>query len=280
MRKSFILFLLLLTVITMSAQIPIPAPGSKPSTSTPSPKPKQSRPRKTYTPQEQKAIIDRLVSNMVHVEGGTFTMGATREQGTEADNNEKPAHKVTLSSFYIGRYEVTQEEWQAVMGYNSSEFEGDKLPINAVSWKECQTFIRKLNSLTGLKFRLPTEAEWEYAARGGKRSKGYKYSGGNNLDNVAWYRNNSGGKPHPVGQKLPNELGLYDMTGNVSEWCMDWLGNYSSSPQTNPQGESSDWRRAYRGGYWDDGPKSSRVSWRDFDATEYDDEDYGFRLAR
>jgi len=152
---------------------------------------------------------------MVFVEGGTFMMGATSEQESDAFDWEKPAHRVTLSDFYIGKYEVTQAQWKAVMGSNPSYFKGDNLPVERVSWGDCQEFIRKLNERTGLTFRLPTEAEWDYAARGGNRSRGYKYSGSDDPDEVAWYWDNSGIKTHPVGQKRANELGLYDMSGNV-----------------------------------------------------------------
>ena len=188
---------------------------------------------------------------MVYVEGGTFTMGATKEQGHDVESYEKPAHQVTLSSYYIGKYEVTQELWQAVMGKNPSGFKGDaRRPVERVSWDDCQEFITKLNRLTGKRFRLPTEAEWEYAARGGKWSRDYKYAGSNNLDAVAWYDGNSANTTHPVGQKSSNELGIYDMSGNVYEWCLDWWGDYSSAPQMNPTGPVSGYFRLCRGGGW------------------------------
>ena len=208
----------------------------------------------------QRAVLEKLIANMVKVEGGTFTMGATLEQGNDAASDEKPAHQVTLSDYYIGRYEVTQKEWQAVMGDNPSKFYGDNLPVDYVSWNDCQDFINKLNQLTGLKFRLPTEAEWEFAARGGKQSKGYKYSGSDNAKNIAWYEKNSGSKPHQVGTKEPNELGIYDMSGNVGEWCGDWYGRYSSSAQTNPTGPSSGSGRVLRGGGWSRDAGYCRVS--------------------
>ena len=210
----------------------------------------------------QRAVLEKLIANMVKVEGSTFTMGATPEQGNDAYEYERPAHQVTLSDYYIGRYEVTQKEWQAVMGDNPSKFYGDNLPVDYVSWNDCQDFINKLNQLTGLKFRLPTEAEWEFAARGGKQSKGYKYSGSDNAKNIAWYEKNSGSKPHQVGTKEPNELGIYDMSGNVGEWCGDWYGRYSSSAQTNPTGPSSGSSRVLRGGSWSSGAGSCRVSYR------------------
>jgi formylglycine-generating enzyme required for sulfatase activity len=218
--------------------------------------------------------------DMVYVEGGTFTMGATSEQGSDAYSDERPTHSVTVSDFYIGKYEVTQAQWRAVMGSNPSYFTGDNLPVKQVSWDDIQEFITKLNTMTGKTFRLPTEAEWEYAARGGNKSKGYKYSGSNTLDNVAWYTNNSGGKTHPVGQKQPNELGLYDMSGNVWEWCQDWYGSYSSSSQTNPTGPSSGSCRVLRGGSWDRNARRCRVSYRDGRTfPDYRSYDSGFRLA-
>jgi formylglycine-generating enzyme required for sulfatase activity len=194
-------------------------------------------------------VLQTLVNNMVRVEGGTFTMGATSEQGSNAYDVEKPTHQVTLSSFSIGKYEVTQEEWEAVMGSNPSTFKGAKKPVEQVSWNDCQAFILKLNELTGRNFRLPTEAEWEFAARGGTKSIGYKYAGSDNLGNVAWYSDKNG-RTTDVGQKSPNELGLYDMSGNVCEWCSDWFGGYSSSSQTNPKGPSSGSSRVNRGGSW------------------------------
>ena len=201
---------------------------------------------------DQTFTVNGVSFKMIAVQGGTFTMGATSEQGSEAYDSEKPAHSVTLSSYYIGKTEVTQELWQAVMGNNPSEFKGNRKPVECVSWDDCQTFISKLNSLTGKKFRLPTEAEWEFAARGGIKSKGYKYSGSNTLDDVAWYYGNSGKTTHEVGTKSPNELGLYDMSGNVWEWCSDWFNSeyYSSSPSNNPTGPSSGTDRVIRGGSW------------------------------
>lgn len=193
--------------------------------------------------------VNGIKYNMVWVDGGTFRMGATSEQGSEI-SDEKPVHSVTLSGYYIGKTEVTQALWQAVMGSNPSYFEGDDLPVEQVSWDDCQEFIRKLNSLTGQNFRLPTEAEWEFACRGGNNSRGYKYSGSNYIDNVAWYDGNSGDKTHPVATKSPNELGIYDMSGNVWEWCADWYGDYSSGRQTNPKGPYGGSYRVYRGGGW------------------------------
>ena len=218
-------------------------------------------------------VKDGINIEMVKVEAGTFTMGATSELNkhelTRDDkirmffgitpekkdscrNVGKPAHQVTLTNdYYIGKYEVTQALWKAVMGNNPSNFKGDNLPVEQVSWNDCQEFLNKLNSITGKTFRLPTEAEWEYAARGGNKSRGYQYSGSNNLSDVAWYGDNSGSKTHPVGSKQANELGIYDMSGNVWEWCQDRFGSYSSSPQNNPTGANG-FNRVYRGGCWSD----------------------------
>ena len=188
--------------------------------------------------------------DMVRVEAGTFTMGATPEM-KDPYEDEKPTHRVTLTNdYYMGKYEVTQALWQTVMGNNPSNFKGDNLPVEKVSWDDCQEFISKLNRITGKTFRLPTEAEWEYAARGGNKSRGYQYSGSNNLLDVAWFRDNSGSKTHAVGTKQPNELGIYDMSGNVCEWCHDWYGAYSSSSQVNPTGANSGSYRVIRGGSW------------------------------
>ena len=213
---------------------------------------------------------------MVYVEGGTFTMGATSEQG---DSNEKPAHSVTLDGYYIGKYEVTQKLWKAVMGSNPSDFKGDNLPVENVSWDDVQEFLRKLNAMTGKNYRLPTEAEWEFAAHGGNSSRGYKYSGSNSVGSVAWYNGNSGDRTHAVGTKSPNELGIYDMSGNVEEWCLDWYGSYSSSPQRNPKGPNSGSNRVYRGGSWFYYDGSCRVSNRSGDASDCCRKDIGFRLA-
>ncbi|MBS7372479.1 MAG: formylglycine-generating enzyme family protein [Muribaculaceae bacterium] len=200
---------------------------------------------------------------MIAVEGGTFTMGATEEQGSDAKSNEKPTHQVTLSSYYIGKTEVTQALWEAVMGSNPMISKGAKFPVGYVTWEDCQEFITKLNELTGKKFRLPTEAEWEYAARGGNKSKGYKYSGSNTINDVAWYKDNSKSLIQAVATKAPNELGIYDMSGNVEEWCSDRFGKYSSDSQSNPIGPDSGSYRVCRGGCYGDAAQYCRVSYRD-----------------
>ena len=206
--------------------------------------------------------VNGVSFKMIAVKGGTFTMGATSEQGSDVDSDEKPTHRVTLNDYYIGETEVTQALWEAVMGSNPSYFKGSNLPVERVSWEDCQEFISRLNSLTGENFSLPTEAEWEYAARGGNKSKGYKYSGSNNIDHVAWCYGSISGNTHAVKQKQANELGLYDMSGNVYEWCLDWYGSYSSGSQTNPIGPSSGEYRVLRGGSWHLNPRGCRVSSR------------------
>ncbi len=267
--------------------------------------------------QQQNSVITVTAKGvsfkMIRVQGGTFTMGATSEQGSDAFGDEK-AHQVTLSTYYIGETEVTQELWKAVMGSNPSFFapkktnasqcsydafvadakrlntkkpgavkiptrqEWDaamvttsgslKRPVEQVSWDDCQEFIRRLNQLTGRTFRLPTEAEWEYAARGGSKSRGYKYAGGNDINTVAWYDKNAYDKgesspdygTHVVKTKSPNELGLYDMSGNVDEWCQDWYGDYSAGAQTNPKGPATASCRVFRGGSWYHDARMCRVS--------------------
>jgi len=231
--------------------------------------------------------VNGVTFKMIPVQGGTFTMGCTSEQGGNCDNDENPAHSVTLSDYYIGETEVTQELWQAVMGNNPSHFKGSNNPVDQVSWTDCNTFITKLNALTGRKFRLPTEAEWEYAARGGRKSQGYKYSGSNNINNVAVYEENSYKKgsnspdygTHPVKTKYANELGIYDMSGNVFEWCQDWYGSYSGSSQTNPKGPSTGSFRVIRGGVWLDYARSCRVSYRSSCTPDGRGIILGFRLA-
>ena len=222
--------------------------------------------------------VNGITFNMIKVDGGTFTMGATSEQ-ENPHQFEEPTHQVTLSSYYIGETEVTQELWKAVMGNNPSNFKGDNLPVEEVSWEDCQTFIGKLNDLTGKRFRLPTEAEWEYAARGGKRSNHTQYSGSSNIDDVAWYSGNSGSKTHPVKTKKPNEFGLYDMSGNVNEWCQDWYGSYSSNAQTNPTGPDSGSYRVFRGGTWSIFGWFCRSSFRGNSSPGYRGYGLGFRLA-
>lgn len=223
--------------------------------------------------------IKELIDNMVRVEGSTFMMGATPEQGEEAFNDEKPTHRVTLSTFYIGRYPVTQEQWKAVMGSNPSYFQGERHPVEQVNWMDCQDFVQKLSEMTGMTFRLPTEAEWEYAARGGKKSKGYKYSGGDLLPQVAWYNDNSGSTSHEIGQKSPNELGLYDMSGNIWEWVQDWKGDFTEGDQINPTGPETGDERICRGGGWNREHDRCRVSYRGDDLPDLRYRSLGLRVV-
>ena len=179
----------------------------------------------------------------------------------------------------MGKYEVRQSEWEAVMGSNPSRFKGEDLPVEQVSWEDCHEFIGRLNALTGLNFKLPTEAQWEYAARGGNLSKGYKYSGSNNLGEVGWYESNSGNCTHRVGEKQPNELGLYDMSGNVWEWCEDWSGGYIVTSQRDPLGAASGSNRVDRGGSWGNEARYCRVSYRDSGTPGDRYGNLGFRLV-
>ena len=218
--------------------------------------------------------VNGVSFNMIPIEGGTFQMGST-----DGDDDEKPVHNVTLSSYSIGETEVTQALWTAVMGTNPSNNKGDNLPVENVSWDNCQTFITKLNQLTGKTFRLPTEAEWEFAAKGGTKSKGYTYSGSNTLGNVAWYDGNSGYETHPVATKQANELGIYDMSGNVWEWCQDWYGSYSSSAQSNPTGPTSGSFRVLRGGGWGGSASIWRSANRGSHSPGLIRNNLGFRLA-
>ena len=220
--------------------------------------------------------VNGVSFNMIRVDGGTFLMGATSEQ-QKPGRDEKPVHEVTLSSFYIGETEVTQELWQAVMGNNPSNKRGSLRPVERVCWDDCQEFMLKLNQQTGMKFSLPTEAQWEFAARGGNKSRGYQYSGSNNIDDVAWYI--SKGKRHDVKTKQANELGIYDMSGNVLEWCQDWYGSYNSGSQTNPTGPSSGSGRVNRGGCWGYDAGDCRVAYRSYCAPDYRSSYLGLRLA-
>ena len=223
---------------------------------------------------------------MVFVEGGTFLMGCTSEQGGDCPYGNQ---LVTVSDFYISKYEITQGQWEAIMGTSIRQQrdkanrewpirgEGANYPMYYVSWNEVQEFISRLNSLTGKQYRLPTEAEWEYAARGGKKSKGYKYSGSNFIEHVAWYKDNSDNMTHPVGSKQSNELGIYDMSGNVFEWCYDWYGAYGGSgSKTNPIGPGSGSFRVNRGGSWG---IECGVSFRNSDASVSRGDYLGFRLV-
>ena len=249
--------------------------------------------------EEFQIFPDLPKTEMVFVQGGTFTMGCTDEQGSNCQDEVKPVHQVTVSDYYIGKYEVTQGLWEKVMGNNPSYFKncGDDCPVENVRWNDCQEFISKLNQLTGKRYRLPTEAEWEYAARGGREvARNVQlqtiYAGSNNLGEVAWYDENSdvnylGGYEEngrklgtqPVGTKKPNALGIYDMSGNVREWCNDWYGDYISGGVTNPKGAATGSSRVIRGGSWFDAGNSDRVSGRLHKNPSYRNINIGLRLT-
>jgi formylglycine-generating enzyme required for sulfatase activity len=221
-------------------------------------------------------------TEMIFVQGGTFTMGCTSEQGDDCEDVEKPVHQATISSFNIGKYEVTQAQWKAIMDHNPSYFKGDNLPVEQVRWNDIQEFIRRLNAKTGKKYRLPTEAEWEYAARGGNKSGGYKYSGSNDIDTVAWYYDSNSKKTtHAVGTKQANELGIYDMSGNVFEWCSDWYSTYSTAAQRDPKGPKASKvsGHVYRGGGWYGSASNCRVTYRGINSPGSGYHGLGFRLV-
>ncbi len=223
-----------------------------------------------------------LTFKMVFVEGGSFTMGCTAEQESECLLPEKPAHPVFVRSFAICKYTVTQRQWREVMGKNPSDTRDDDSPVTNVSWEDAQQFIEKLNAFLGSNYRLPTEAEWEYAARGGVMSENYKYSGGNDMYSLGWYKDNAEGVPHPNGKRKENELGLYDMSGNVWEWCSDWYGAYPEDTETeliNPEGASTGTERVVRGGYFEGPTLFCRVSCRNKSKPDYASSIIGLRLA-
>ncbi len=223
--------------------------------------------------------VNGVTFKMIYVEGGTFMMGAM-EGDTQANENEKPTHKVTLTyDYYIGQTEVTQALWKAVMDNNPSTMEGDNLPVNNVLWEDADAFTKQLSQLTGYTFNLPTEAEWEYAARGGKESKRYLYAGSDDVNEVAWYSSNSGNKTHDVGTKKPNELGIYDMSGNTWEWCSDWLAPYSAEAQVDPTGPATGKYHVYRGGGWYIGANTCRCAHRRQTREGYSEYALGLRVA-
>ena len=261
--------------INGKSEIFLPEPTPPPATKTPPP---------TIPPNPSNPLTDQrhpAEPEMVYVEGGAFWMGCTDEQGKECRDSESPLHNVTVSSFYIGKYEITQKQWKTMMGKNPSLHKGDDHPVENISWNDVQEFIIRLNAATGKKYRLPTEAEWEYAARGGSNSKGFRYSGSNFLKDVGWYEGRKKEKTHPVGTKQPNELGIYDMSGNVQEWCHDWYDKYNSNAQTNPAGPSSGSGRVLRGGKWNSSEQNCRVSARSrYSPNSHGSNDYfGFRVV-
>ena len=229
--------------------------------------------------------VNGLSFNMIQVQGGTFKMGAQNSDpkapnyDPDAFPTESPVHSVTLSDYMIGETEVTQALWKEVMGDNPSRWKGDNLPVECVKWNDVTVFIQKLNKLTGKEFSLPTEAEWEYAARGGNKSQGYVFSGSNSINDIAWHSGNSANKTHEVKAKAPNELGLFDMSGNVWEWCQDQKGEYDSKAQTNPTGPSTGSSFICRGGCWSNKQKQCRVSYRIDNNPTRSNYKHGFRLV-
>ena len=230
-------------------------------------------------PRKETIRVGKETFQMLYVEGGTFTMGSTVEQDPSADGDERPLHSVTVDGFYIGETQVTQSLWRSIMGYNRSSYKSDGRPVENVSWDEVQKFIDSLNRKTGRQFRLPTEAEWEFAARGGNRGRGYRFSGSDNIGEVAWYNGNSEKRTHLVKTKKPNELGLYDMSGNVWEWCGDWYDEYTPEVQLNPQGPAEGTVRVFRGGGWNDSIAGCRVTSRFCGEPTVRYDNLGFRLV-
>ena len=225
-------------------------------------------------PATETVTVNGVSFKMIRVDGGTFIS----KQGSDSEDGEKSSRQVMLTTYSIGETEVTQALWQAVMGSNPSTFKGGNLPVENISWDDCQEFIQKLNLLTGKQFRLPSEAEWEYAARGGNKSKGYEYSGSNDVEKVAWNRDNSKQKTHKVKTKKPNELGIYDMSGNVWEWCQDWYGKFNHSSQLNAI-DSSNAIRVQCGGSWRNGAQNCNLPISIGASPSSKDSNLGLRLA-
>lgn len=222
-------------------------------------------------------VAQGVVIDMVYVPGGSFMMGATAEQGSEVGDDETPVHEVVLSGYYIATTECTQDVWNAVMQWNNSAVKSDKSPVTNVNVYNCNEFINELSARTGYSFRLPTEAEWEYAARGGAQSNKTKYSGSTTLGEVAWCATNAT-QAHTVARLMPNELGLYDMSGNVYEICSDEYAAYGAEVQYDPKGGKSD-QQVFRGGSYISEPNECRTSVRSFAPTDYLDAFIGFRLV-
>lgn len=275
--------LLLLLAVTGFAQAQKPTGSTTPKQSTThSSTGSHARVNSAISP-ETAATIKKIDDNMVKIPGGAFMMGCDGDKDSSCYYWEKPVHRVTLSSFYMNKFPVTQKEWEVIVG--TKPWLGKDCPdcpVETVSWYDAQVFINTLNQLTGRYYRLPTEAEWEYAAGGGTNTHGYPYSGSSVLSVVAWYESNSSKQTHPVGQKLPNELGLYDMSGNVWQWCQDWFDDkyYTTGPSDNPLCNTRDAYRACRGGSWWSEAKDCRVVNRDRYPPDARDDDVGFRLVK
>ena len=275
MKKAY--YFLLMSLVAFPLTILSCTSSAKKGTSSEAPADSTS---KEGTANEEKVsfTVKGVTFNMILVKGGTFDMGATAEQETDAKADEKPVHSVTLSDYYIAETEVTQALYEAVIGSNPADSVGAELPVVLIEWGDADLFASKLSEITGRKFRLPTEAEWEYAARGGNKSKGFKYAGSNNISDVAWFNNIEGGS-HTVKGKAPNELGIYDMSGNVDEYCADDYAPYSKDSQTNPKCELKDGGDVtVRGGSFVSEASDCRVSRRG-SSRGYVFGSLGFRIA-
>lgn len=227
----------------------------------------------------QKEFIEELLHEFIFVEGGTFLMGCNKTSVSQCDEAESPVHQVTISSFHITKYEITQLLWLEIMGYNPNSQKNNKYPVTNVSWDECQDFIKRLNHITSLHFAIPTEAQWEFAARGGIKSKNTLFSGSEKIEEVAWYKENSNSFFHIIGTLKPNELGIYDMSGNVWEWCNDYYGPYSAETTKDPPGSISGINRVYRGGSWLDNKSYTRITNRNCGRSDYKMNCLGFRIV-
>ncbi len=225
-----------------------------------------------------KGFLDSIQMNMVWVTGGTFIMGDNM-----GELDEKPAREVVINGFAMSKYPVTQRQWEVIMGFNNSDYKAcTECPIDNVSWKDAQEFIRRLNLMSGKHYTLPTEAEWEFAAKGGGGNKSYIFSGSDNIEVVAWHAGNSERRPHVVGEKAPNQLGLYDMTGNMWEWCQDKYGRfyYEENIKYSPEGPKDGVGRVRRGGSWFTSAKNCRNSSRSHVNEDYKDNSVTIRLAQ
>jgi formylglycine-generating enzyme required for sulfatase activity len=259
----------------------VDAVAVEPPAATPPPEPVKKAEKPPAPPKPPKIYpIVKPEIEMVFVKGGKFKMGCPDET-VECTADERPRHEVSVKDFLIGKYPVTQKQWGSVMGVSPAHFDGDDLPVEQVSWNEIQEFIKRLNVMTGKKYRLPTEAEWEYAAQGGAGGKGGKFFGHRFLDDIAWYEYNSNGRVQPVGKKMPNELGLHDIMGNVWEWVGDWYSRtyYKEAPLSNPKGPKYGSEKIYRGGGFNSDERHCRVSLRNYNKPDYRTITLGFRLA-
>jgi len=245
-------------------------------------KPAKEVPKAAPVDPKMAELAKTIEAKMVLIEGGSFTMGCVIPNDTECYAQERPRHTVTLNNFYMCKFDVTQKEWKALMGTTPSGKWCAECPVVNVTWFDAQQFINKLNQISNKNYRLPTEAEWEYASKGGNKSHGYKYAGGNDATAVAWYDSTIAKEIHPVGQKAANELGLYDMSGDVWQWCSDWFNDkyYSNSPSNNPSGPASGTSRSVRGGSWWGPLRDCRIANRDQFPPESKDDDVGFRIVR